>query len=201
MSSLLPPGLAFSTTVEHACSGGSGEWREILSTKLYTNAFVFDGNKVLAIYRVNLRLEYHRYLTHSCRFFSATRNADLGKACAWWHVFICEIELTKARWNGFGGKVEQGETSLQAATRELLVRSLNSSWRGLQLSEQSGLGRVRCPCATRTCRNTSLHCRRTTTRLLHRLLSRRRVFRNSCRVCVVTCSFTGVSLIHGLLIG
>jgi len=77
----VPPGLGDVKAHVYAQAGNEHEWRPIGHTRLYTNAFVIEGNKLL--------------LGFKKRGFGA------------------------GLYNGFGGKVEPGETPAQAARREL----------------------------------------------------------------------------------
>jgi hypothetical protein len=80
----VPPGLDDVKAHVYAQGGNEHEWRPFNHTRLYTNAFVIEGNKLL--------------LGFKKRGFGA------------------------GLYNGFGGKVEPGETPAQAARRELQVR-------------------------------------------------------------------------------
>ncbi|KAK0232354.1 NUDIX hydrolase domain-like protein [Armillaria nabsnona] len=80
MSTTLPPGL-HGEYEEHISGGDASEWEKFDKIRLYTNAFVVQGEKLL--------------LGHKKRGFA------------------------KGMYNGFGGKVESGETSAEAALREL----------------------------------------------------------------------------------
>ncbi|KAG6379720.1 NUDIX hydrolase domain-like protein [Boletus reticuloceps] len=77
----IPPGLGDVKAQVYAQGGNEHEWRPFKHTRLYTNAFIIEGNKLL--------------LGFKKRGFGA------------------------GLYNGFGGKVEPGETPAQAARREL----------------------------------------------------------------------------------
>ncbi|KAI9460798.1 NUDIX hydrolase domain-like protein [Boletus coccyginus] len=77
----VPPGLGDVKANVYTQGGSEHEWRSFNHTRLYTNAFVIEGNKLL--------------LGFKKRGFGA------------------------GLYNGFGGKVEPGETPAQAARREL----------------------------------------------------------------------------------
>jgi len=77
----VPPGLGDVKAHVYAQDGSEHEWRPFKYTRLYTNAFVIEGNKLL--------------LGFKKRGFGA------------------------GLYNGFGGKVEPGETPAEAARREL----------------------------------------------------------------------------------
>ncbi|KAH0834863.1 NUDIX hydrolase domain-like protein [Lanmaoa asiatica] len=77
----VPPGLGDVKAHVYAQGGCEHEWRSFKYARLYTNAFVMEGNKLL--------------LGFKKRGFGA------------------------GLYNGFGGKVEPGETPAQAARREL----------------------------------------------------------------------------------
>ncbi|KAF8906735.1 NUDIX hydrolase domain-like protein, partial [Gymnopilus junonius] len=78
----IPPGISHNENLEFFASGGDEHrWLPYTKVRLYTNAFIVQGGKILLGYK--------------------KRGFGMGK------------------YNGFGGKVEQGETPLQAAVREL----------------------------------------------------------------------------------
>lgn len=118
-----PPGLSNPAQCTETSSGGDDAWLAFTSKKLYTNAFIVSPGpprKVAALMKPVTNCVSHS--TH--RFCLATRNVDL--------VRICEltgspfnVSVTHRgtpRYNGFGGKVEDGELPAQAALRELRVR-------------------------------------------------------------------------------
>lgn len=80
-SAQLPPGLSASVPFEEAATGGSAEWMQYDKMKLYTNAFIRKGDKLLLGYK----------------------KRGFGKDL----------------FNGFGGKIDPGETADAAAVREL----------------------------------------------------------------------------------
>ncbi|TFY73245.1 hypothetical protein EWM64_g10767 [Hericium alpestre] len=78
-STILPPGLQ--GDLQEVISGGSTDWLDYQFVKFYTNAYIFQDDKLLLGYK--------------------KRGFGVGK------------------YNGFGGKVDPGETPDQAAVREL----------------------------------------------------------------------------------
>lgn len=112
----LPPGLE--GDLLEATAGGSGEWAAFEKKKWYTNAFVFDpsGSKVRpAVPRCNALL----------RDFTAVTWAEEARLWRWSVSFTLLSLHTLANqtcsYNGFGGKVDPGETPAEAAKRELQV--------------------------------------------------------------------------------
>ncbi|KAJ3853669.1 hypothetical protein EV368DRAFT_81347 [Lentinula lateritia] len=86
-------------------SGGtSTTWMDHKKVKFYTNAFIFHGNKA-SFERPNYSIE----LPIISRSYWAIRSLSAR----------CLRFLSWDRYNGFGGKVELGETSHEAAAREL----------------------------------------------------------------------------------
>lgn len=127
MADQVPSGLqAFSQNRKFAVKiqGGLNDWMEYPSVKKFTNAFIIDkkNNKVR-------RPPLYSGLFLTCDYWLQILLGYKKRGFAQ-GVSACRLTPTKIfqRWlacsyNGFGGKVDQEETSLEAANRELKVIS------------------------------------------------------------------------------
>ncbi|KAH7926243.1 hypothetical protein BV22DRAFT_1128322 [Leucogyrophana mollusca] len=98
MSTVLPPGVE--GNLREYVQGGSAEWMQIKHRRFYTNAFIIQDGKILLGYKKR-GFGMHKFVDFSIPTHSAL------------------IPEVPDRYNGFGGKVEPGETPFQAALREL----------------------------------------------------------------------------------
>jgi hypothetical protein len=121
----LPPGLLdMSNRVQYieTSSGGGGAWLAITSKKLYTNAFIVLSGPPRKVASVMKPVAIN-FLHSTRRFCLATRNVDLVRICELTCFPFCvsAVHRSMLRYNGFGGKVEDGESPAKAAVRELKV--------------------------------------------------------------------------------
>lgn len=122
-----PPGLLdVSDPIQYieTSSGGDGDWLAFTSKKLYTNAFIVSPGppqKVVSKMKPVASC-FLPILPPTHRFSLAIRNGDLVHICESTRC-KCRVSdsLSTRRYNGFGGKVEDGELPAQAAVRELKV--------------------------------------------------------------------------------
>ncbi|KAF7326372.1 7,8-dihydro-8-oxoguanine triphosphatase [Mycena venus] len=93
-----PPGLA--GNLKEFEAGGSGDWFPSAEIRYYTNVFVVQDDKILLGYKKR-GLGIHKSESSHYSPLAATRL------------------IVSPRYNGFGGKVEPNESTLDAALREL----------------------------------------------------------------------------------
>ena len=116
-----PPG--FEESLVNVESGGSGDWAAFESRKWYTNALVTDpsGTKVSTLHHKSGM----EALIDGPRFFSDSRREEWVLACEsschFCKGMFASDQERHGRYNGFGGKIEPGETPAEAARRELKV--------------------------------------------------------------------------------
>jgi hypothetical protein len=187
----LPPGLLdVSNPVQYieTSSGGDGAWLAFTSKKLYTNAFIVSPGPPRKVAPVLKPVAI--YFLHSTRRFClATRNADLVRICELTYspCGASAIHQITPRYNGFGGKVEDGELPAQAAARELKVCTLvlDVEFTGHLTGFSSHKGGMRYRGSTQPLRNSHFYQQgRTGVGVSDRALSRRYLQRDFDRVCL-----------------
>jgi 8-oxo-dGTP diphosphatase/2-hydroxy-dATP diphosphatase len=127
MTSILPPGLE-GNLVEYV-QGGVGDWLPFDQKRFYTNAFIIQDDKVCTSITPS---NYPRSNTP----LNASGPSRFEETWIWHQQVsklpdirhndrvILDPAITN-RYNGFGGKVEPGETLTEAAIRELKVIQLH----------------------------------------------------------------------------
>ena len=102
-----------------ASGGDENTWLPFTKVKYYTNAFIVKDNKVSFLCSP---YSYSPSPLSQVLLGYKKRGYGLGKYVIRTTLHYTRPDLT-TRYNGFGGKVEPGETPLNAATRELEVGS------------------------------------------------------------------------------